>query len=94
LTNLEPERNGLPRGAREAVSREKRGENISKTIGLFYVWSMPAVGEYLFAVDTSARCVLIEDRADLGDHRLGWVDFFPWPNRYHTDLPEIPEVYS
>ncbi len=80
--------------ARVEPSRQKFDENVSKCIGLLYVRGVTAGGKDLLTVATAARRVFVEEGADLGDHRLGWVGFFPWPNRNHTDLPEIAEVYS
>jgi hypothetical protein len=83
---------GLPPVARGAVLREKLDDNSSKCIRLFYVRRVPTLGEDLLVVATAARRVLVEDGADLGDHRLGWVDLFPWPVRHHTDFPEVGEI--
>src|SRR5918998_32813 len=76
------------------VSREKLDEKVSKCIGLLYVRSVPAVGDDLLTVAAATCSVLVEHGADLGDHRLGWVDLFPWPVRHHPDLSEVAEVRS
>jgi hypothetical protein len=63
------------RGA--GVSREKLDEDSSKCIRPFYVRRVPAVGEDLLTIVIASHRVLVEDGADLGDHRLWWVDLFP-----------------
>jgi hypothetical protein len=93
LTSLDPEQLSTCRSW-SGFKGEKLGECSLKRIRLFYVRRVPAVGEDLLVVATTTRRVLVEDGADLGDHRLGWVDLFPWPIRHHTDFSEVGEICS